>query len=65
VSSDASGEVVITMRVITFKVDENLLLVLDKRAIQLGMSRSELLRHIIKSYLRTSNQMLIKTVVLE
>ena len=53
------------MRVITFKIDESLLMTLDKRAIQLGMSRSELLRHIIKSYLRASNQMLIKTVVLE
>jgi len=41
------------MRVITFKVDEDLLFKLDVRAQQLRMSRSELIRALIKAYLNS------------
>jgi len=41
-------------RVITFKVDEDLLYELDIRARQLNMSRSRLIKTIIKEYLNTN-----------
>ena len=44
------------MRVITFKADEDLLYKLDVCARQLGVSRSELIRTLIKAYINTCNK---------
>jgi len=39
------------MRLITFKIDETTLSILDKHAIMIGKSRSEVIRNAIKFYL--------------
>jgi len=44
------------VRVVTFKIDEELLYKLDVYAVKLGMSRSELIRHLIKEYIREKSK---------
>ena len=53
------------MRVVTFKIEENILEKLDRRAIKLRMSRSELIRLAIKTYLNSNHHYNVKSVVLE
>jgi len=44
------------MRVVTFKIKEDLLHKLDVYAIKSGMSRSELIRQLIKSFVDQKHQ---------
>ncbi len=48
------------LRIVTFKIDENLLSKLDELALKLGLTRSEVIRLALLNYISQENKLLKK-----